>query len=172
MREFAQGQFRLRAAPRPLRLVYGAFLTLAALGVLSQIGFQVGRIGLTPRAIALYYRGGETANVMAFPKTFGQLLEVSHAHAFMMAVIFLILAHLSIATGAPPWFKTIVLSVTFGGMLSDLGAPWLVRYGAAWCAWIELAAWLAEVAGSAILAAVSAWECFGAHRVSSRDEGT
>jgi hypothetical protein len=63
-----------------------------AIGFATQLGFQVGRIGFSPEAIAAYYRGGESGGVMTFPKTFGQLLEVSHAHAFTMAVIFLILA--------------------------------------------------------------------------------
>jgi len=159
MREFAKTQFRLRDAPRPLRLIYGGFLVFAALGFLSQLGFQIGRIGLTPHAIAVYYRGGESAQVMTFPKTFGQLLEVSHAHALMMAVVLLILSHLFVSTGASPLFKGAVLVVTFVGMLGDLLAPWLIRYGAAWCAWTELVAWAAEGVGSAILVAVSAWGC-------------
>jgi len=161
MREFAKGQFRLREAPRPLRLIYGGFLLFAALGFASQLGFQVGRIGLTAHAIAVYYRGGESGDVMAFPKTFGQLLEISHAHTFMMAVVFLILAHLFVSTDGSPGFKGTALAVTFAGMLGDLLAPWLIRYGAAWCAWIELAAWAAEGVGSAILVAVSSWECLG-----------
>ncbi len=161
MREFAKGQFRLREAPWLLRLIYGAFLILAGLGFLSQLGFEIGRIGITPHAIARYYRGGESADVMAFPKTFGQLLEVSHVHAFMMAVVFLILAHLFVSAAGPPVFKTSVLAVTFGGMLGDLLTPWLIRYGAAWCVWIELTSWAALWVGSAILILVSAWECFG-----------
>ena len=159
MREFAKGSFSLRQAPVALRLIYAGFLLLAAVGFLSQIGFEAGRIGFRPAAIAAYYRGGETEGVMTFPKTFGQLLEVTHAHAFVMAVVFLILAHLFASTAAPPAFKTAVLAVTLAGLIGDLAAPWLTRYVAAGCAWIEFMSWLAQGAGNAVLVAVSAWEC-------------
>lgn len=164
MREFAKGQFTLRQAPRALRLIYAGFLLLAGLGFASQIGFQFGRIGPTPQAIALYYRGGERAGVMSFPKTFGQILEVSHAHAFVMAIVFLILAHLFASTATPPVFKGIILAVTFAGLLGDLLAPWLVRYVAAWCSWIALVSWIAQGTGNAVLVGVSGWECLGPRR--------
>lgn len=164
MREFAKGQFALRQAPRALRRIYVGFLILAALGFASQLGFQIGRIGLTPQAIAIYYRGGEQAGVMSFPKTFGQILEVSHAHAFMMAIVFLILAHLFASTATPPVFKGIILAVTFAGLLGDLVAPWLVRYVAAGCAWIALVSWIAQGIGNAVLVGVSGWECLGPRR--------
>ena len=161
MREFGKGGFSLRRAPAPLRLVYGAFVVLTVPGLLSQLAFHVGRIGLSPAAIALYYRGGEQGDVMAFPKTFGQLLEVTHAHAFTMPVVFLILAHLFVSTGASDRFKAVVLTVTFAGLFGDLLAPWLVRYVAAGCAWFALVAWTLEAAGSTVLVAVTGWECLG-----------
>jgi len=106
MREFAKGQFRLHEAPRALRMIYAGFLLLTLIGLVSQLGFQAGRIGFRPAAIARYYRGDDTGLVLAFPKTFGQLLEVTHAHAFVMAVFFLILAHLFAGTGVPPVFRS------------------------------------------------------------------
>ena len=162
MREFAKGSFSLRDAPGPLRLIYGGFLVMAGFGVLSQLGFQIGRISLSPRAIADYYRGSEAGDVMTFPKTFGQLLEVTHAHAFMMAVVFLILAHLFVATSMPASFKAAVLAATFAGTLGDLVTPWLVRYVSGSFAWILLASWMAQGAGNLALLAVSGWECLGA----------
>jgi hypothetical protein len=171
MREFAKGSFALRQAPPPLRLIYAGFLALAALGFLSQIGFEAGRIGLTPQAIAVYYRGSEAGQTLAFPKTAGQLLEVTHAHAFTMAVVFLILAHLFAATATPPLFKAGVLAVTFAGLVGDLAAPWLVRYGAPWCSWIALTAWIAQGVGNAVLLGASAWECLAPGRASTDAEG-
>ena len=162
MREFAKGSFVLREAPRPLRLIYTGFLLLVTLGFASQLGFQIARIGLAPPAIALYYRGGEGTDVMTFPKAFGQLLEVSHAHAFMMAVVFLILAHLFASTATSGRFKTIVLAVTFTGLLGDLVGPWLVRYVAAWYAWLVLLSWFAQGLGNTVLVAVTGWECLAA----------
>lgn len=82
MRDFASSAFRLRQAPRLLRLIYAGFLVLAGAGLLTQAGFQAGRIGLTPARIAMYYRGGETEAEISLPKPFGHLVEVTHAHAF------------------------------------------------------------------------------------------
>lgn len=159
MREFARPQFSLQQAPRRLRLIYAGFLLLVAIGVLSQLGFQIARIGVSPQAIATHYRGGERGEVMAFPKTFGQLLEVTHAHAFVMAVVFLILAHLFVATPVSDSVKGVVLVVTFAGTLGDVLGPWLVRYVAAGCAWIVLGSWIALGLGTAAAIAVSAWAC-------------
>jgi hypothetical protein len=161
VREFGKGGFSLRRAPAPLRLIYGAFVALTVPGLLSQIAFHVGRIGLTPAAIAAYYRGSEAQDVMAFPKSFGQLLEVTHAHAFTMPVVFLILAHLFVSTGVSDRLKGVTLVATFAGLLGDLLAPWLVRYGAAGFAWFALAVWILEAAGSAVLVTVTGWECLG-----------
>lgn len=159
MRDFAKASFTLRQAPRPLRLIYAAFLLLVAVGIATELGFQVERIGLTPARVSAYYRGGEVGAVMTFPKTFGQLLEVTHAHAFMMAVIFLILAHLFAATSASSTLRAIVLGLTFAGMMGNLAAPWLTRYGAASGAWLLLSSWAAQGIGSVLMVAVSIWEC-------------
>jgi hypothetical protein len=161
VREFGKGGFSLRHAPATLRLVYAGFLALLAPGVLSQLAFHVGRIGLTPTAVATYYRGGEQGEVMAFPKTAGQLLELTHAHAFTMSVVFLILAHLFVSTSVSDRFKVSALAATFLGLFGDLASPWLVRYGAAWFAWLALAEWAAEAAGVLTLVAVTGWECRG-----------
>jgi len=161
MREFAKGSFALRQAPRPLRLIYVAFLLLVGIGVVTELGFEIERIGLTPAHVAAYYRGGEAGTVMMFPKTFGQLLEVTHAHAFMMAVIFLTLAHLFASTSTSRAMQGTVLGATFVGMVGNLAAPWLTRYGAAWCAWILLVSWGAQGAGSVVMIAVSTRECLG-----------
>jgi hypothetical protein len=161
MREFAKGPFSLKRAPAPLRVIYGAFLCMAGIGFASQLAFQIGRIGLTPGAIATYYRGSDAGEVLVFPKTFGQLLEVTHAHAFVMAIVFLILAHLFVSTSMPERLKTVVLAMAFAGTAGDLIVPWLVRYGAAGCAWLLLAAWIAQGTGSLVLLGVSGWECLG-----------
>lgn len=159
MREFARTQFRLRDAPRALRTIYAGFLLLTLIGLATQVGFQAGRMGFHPAAIARYYRGDDTGLVMVFPKTFGQLLELTHAHAFVMAVVFLILAHLFAGTAVPVAVKTAVLGVTFGGLLGDLVGPWLTRYVAAAFSWVVLASWIPEDGGLVVLVLISGWEC-------------
>ena len=161
MREFGKGQFRLSQAPRALRLIYGGFLVLVGIGLVTQLAFQFGRIGITPAAVAGYYRGSETGTVMTFPKSFWQLVELSHAHAFTMGVVFLVLAHLGVAAPAPRPLKTVALWAAFAGTLGDLTSPWLVRYVAAGCAWIAIASWLVQALGNVTLLALSGWGCVG-----------
>lgn len=96
---------------------------------------------------------------MAFPKPFGHLLEVTHAHAFAMAVIFLVLAHLFVATSVRPRAKTVTLVVSFAGIVGDLTGPWLVRYVAGGLAWVQLLAWLALWCGGGVMLGTSFREC-------------
>lgn len=165
MKQFAAAGFRLREAPAGLRLTYAAFLLFVGVGLLTQIGFQAGRIGLTPGRIATYYRGGETGETMSFAKPFGHLVEVTHAHAFMMGLVFLVLAHLFWSVSAlSARLKTALIGVAFGGMFADLVAPWLIRYLAAGFAWAELLAWVAIWAGAGAMVGVSLWECLAGPR--------
>lgn len=159
MKAFASGRFRLREAPASVRAVYAGFLVLTAVGLVTQAGFQVGRIGLSPAAVATYYRGGEADDAMTFPKPFGHLLEVTHAHAFMMAVIFLVLGHLFLATAVGERLKGPVVLLSFAGVVGDLAGPWLVRYGAAGLAWVQLGAWLAVWVGGAVMIGASLRDC-------------
>jgi hypothetical protein len=97
MREFGRPGFRLSQLRRDAKLVYTGFLVFVGLGFCTNGLFQLTRIGPTLHRIATYYRGGELGSAMAFPKTFAELLELTHFHMFIMGVLFLILAHLAIA---------------------------------------------------------------------------
>lgn len=164
MREFSKGTFRLRDAPGPLRAVYGGFVLLTAVGVVSQLGFQIGRIGVSPGAIAVYYRGSDAGEVMVFPKTFGQLLEVTHAHAFTMALVLLVLAHLFVSTGVSARTKVTAVALAFAGTFGGLATPWAVRYVSGGFAIVGLLSWLAQAAGTWTMLVASAYECLGRGR--------
>ena len=81
-----------------------------------------------------------------------------------MALVFLVLAHLFASTSISGRAKTAILTLAFAGTAGDLMSPWLVRYGAAWCAWIALASWTAQDVGNLALIVVSGWECLGGGR--------
>src|SRR4051812_50150998 len=91
MKAFSRRGFQLRSAPLETRVAYTGFLILTAPGVVSLAALSFGRMGLSPSAIATYYRGGQTE--MSFPKQFWQMLEVSHFHLFSVPVVVFILAH-------------------------------------------------------------------------------
>ncbi|GIX46516.1 MAG: hypothetical protein KatS3mg131_0727 [Candidatus Tectimicrobiota bacterium] len=158
MRDFVRVGFRLRRAQREVKLVYTGFLLFVALGLGTNGVMQLWRIGPSLARIAAYFRGGELGEAMAFPKTFGELLELTHFHAFMMGVVFLILAHLCLATGlATPWKAALIL-LALGGSLGDLAAYWLLRYLSPAWALLQLLAWVAMWLGYGGMLLVALWE--------------
>jgi len=62
------------------------------------LALSAGRIGISPAAIAAYYRGG--SGEMSFPKELWQLMEEAHFHLFSIPIVLLILTHLLFATVA------------------------------------------------------------------------
>ncbi len=147
MKGFASSMYLLRNARREVRIVYTAFLALLCIGLLTTAVFEFRQIGPTPGRIAAYYLGGERGGEMTFAKTFRELVEVTHFHAFIMSVIYLILAHLVLATAVPPSIKNGLIIASFVGIAADLLSPWLIRYGSASFAYLQVGAWLGEWLG-------------------------
>lgn len=144
MKAFAATGYLLRNARVEVRMTYTAFLVLTGLGLLTMAGFQLLHVGPTPAHVAAYYRGGERAGAMLFGKTARQLLELTHFHAFSMAIVYLVMAHLLIATGASDRTKRVAVVAGAAGLAGDVAGPWLVRYVAPGFAWLLLASWIVE----------------------------
>ncbi len=90
------------------------------------------------------------------PRTYQSMLEVTHSHLAMMAIVVLLLTHLLIF--APYAFKTKVGFIV-GGFLSALlneSAGWLVRFVSPAFAWLKVGAFISfqGVLGFLILAMV------------------
>lgn len=147
MRAFAANGYQLRDARLEVRLVYTGFLILVLIGMATMVVFELYHIGPTPSRAAAYYRGGESAGEMTFPKTARQLVEVTHFHTFIMGVVYLVLAHLFLATPLRPQLKRVLIVLAFAGLAGDLVAPWLIRYVAGGFAYVQLASWVAEWIG-------------------------
>ena len=144
MRAFGTSSYLLSDARVEVRLVYSGFLLLTLIGFLTVAAFQLKHVGPMPADIVAYYRGGERGGTMIFAKTFRELVEVTHFHAFVMAVVYLILAHLLIATRAPEAVKRAAIGAGFVGLAGDLVGAWLIRYVAAGFAYLQVGFWLAE----------------------------
>jgi len=147
MRAFASNGYLLRDAKLDVRLVYTAFLLLVLIGMITMGVFQLYHIGPTPSRAAAYYRGGESGGQMMFAKTFRELVEVTHFHSFIMGIVYLVLAHLFLATALSLRLKRGFIVLAFLGLGGDLVLPWLIRYVAAGFAYLQLASWLAEWVG-------------------------
>ena len=109
-----------------MRLTLGCTLVfLAGLWITTALMY-FRNMTLDPRSVVAYYRGDESRFLE--PRTYGSMLEVTHMHLPMMALVLLLLTHLAIflpwSTRARAW----LIAGTFSFALVGEGAGWLVRF--------------------------------------------
>jgi hypothetical protein len=117
-----------------------AMLFLTAFWV-TNFALYFSKMGMTAESVADYYLGSEEQFRM--PRTFQSMLEVTHSHLPMMAMVVLLLTHLLIF--APFEFRTKVLIIAagFASSLLNETAGWLVRYVHPAFAWLKVFSFLA-----------------------------
>jgi len=71
-------------------------------------------------------------------------MEATHFHAFTMGLVYLVLAHLLLATSASERVKRAAIVLGFVGFAGDIAGGWLVRYGSAAFAFLLLACWMGQ----------------------------
>jgi hypothetical protein len=125
MRNF-NTRFRLRDVDRHIRLLYTLFLLLMLAGFGFSFFWAHSMTGLSPQGIADHYRGSDST--FGEPMSFRELAEVTHFHLFTMPVVFMILVHVLYLTAASHTLKAITTWMAFGGVMLDLGSPWLITY--------------------------------------------
>jgi hypothetical protein len=101
----------------------------------------VTRLGLTPGSVAAYYLGSEAEFRPA--RTAGAMLEVTHGHLPMMALVALLLTHLMIFAPYARGMKIALVAATFLSALVEEGSGWLVRFVHPGFAWLKLASFAA-----------------------------
>lgn len=123
-------KFTYRAAPLSVKLAASGFLLLAVVG-LGVAGLQISvRTGMTDRGVLTHYRGDDAT--LQYPKSFGEMVESTHAHAFTMPLLALTLSLGLVLSEAAESLKRTVIAALFAGVALELLVPWLVRYGPAW----------------------------------------
>jgi hypothetical protein len=150
MRQFSSSGFRIWNLGITARVLYTAFCALTFLGVVSSVLYYGDLVGAGTSGIARYYAGvgpspagapsasgagpaidlpaEEQGHPIVVAVTYRKLLEVTHFHLFTMPVVFLIVAHLFLATGLGEKAKLAWIVAGIGGVTLHLAAPWLVRY--------------------------------------------
>jgi hypothetical protein len=135
VKDFIQkGPSVLRRLDLGARLVYTAFLVLSALGLLTAALLHGDGMGVSAATGAAWWRGDEAA--MLYPKSYRQLVELTHFHLFTEPVTFLVLAHLYNLGSDPPKRRVAVTGATIASIVVQLALPWLVTYGSAAFAWL------------------------------------
>jgi hypothetical protein len=159
MKQYARNDFRISRSRFEIKLAYTGFLLLTLVGYAS-FGMMVGtRIGPGPADIATHYRGSEAEEI--FPVTTGQLIEGLHLHAFIMALVLLVLTHITVATGLPRRLKSGVILLAYGSALTNLAAPWLIRFVAGGFAWLLLVSWVGMWMSALVMVGGPLWEMWG-----------
>jgi len=88
--------------------------------------FYFSKMGFSAQSVVNYYCGDPSAFTQ--PRSFESMLEVTHFHLPMMAIVILILTHLLIFAPWPHTFKVWFISLTFGSALFEECDGWLVRF--------------------------------------------
>ena len=122
--------FSYRRASTSAKIAFTAFLLMAVAGLgVAALQIYVST-GMTARGALLHYRGDEAA--LQYAKSFAEMVEITHAHAFTMPLLALALSVGLLLSEASERVKRLVILALFGGMVLELAVPWLVRYGPAW----------------------------------------
>lgn len=65
---------------------------------------------------------------MLFARSFRELLDVTHDHAFSQPFLFFVLCHIFALTRVSDRVKIVVYVASFGTVLGDLASPYLIRF--------------------------------------------
>ncbi len=125
-----------------MRLALSFFLMFILLGLASSLALYHQQFDFDADDAATHYRGTEmdpeggglddAQNLeMHIEKSYRQLLEVTHFHLYIMPIVYLAVVHLYFLSTRPEWEKILVTILTYVGLLTEVIAPWLTRYGSA-----------------------------------------
>ncbi len=142
MKSFSRRGFLIANSAPEMKWVYTFFLLLIALGFVTIAIYQYHVIGWGIDAIQRHYRGSETG--LSFPKEFLELLSTAHAHAFIMGLVYLTLAHILIATRTTTKTRGVLIWLGFIATAGDILLPWGVRYLSPHLAFAFAPIWLGE----------------------------
>jgi hypothetical protein len=92
----------------------------------TSFGIYFSKMGLYPDSVVSYYNGSEEQ--YRPPRTAGSMLEVSHGHLAMMALVILLLTHLAIFIPFRNSTKKVFIFGTFAAAILNESSGWLVRF--------------------------------------------
>ena len=127
--------------PRAVRTL-GRWITIVQLvGYTTSLVFVWHTTRLVPTGVATRYRGvavdSPASGAMQFPKSFGEMLTITHTHLLSMAVVF-VLTGLGIAlcAGLSERRRRFLIAEPFCALLVSFSAMWLMRYVDGRFAWL------------------------------------
>jgi hypothetical protein len=130
-----------RAIGEPWRTLARWITIVQVVGYTTSLVFVWHTTRLVPHGVATRYRGAPvdtlTSGAMQFPKSFAEMLTITHTHLLSMAVVF-VFTGIGIALCARPsgrW-RRFLIAEPFVALLASFSAMWLMRYVDARFAWL------------------------------------
>ena len=139
---------------RLLKVIVWCFLAYTLLLWATNAGMYFARMSLRPASVVTYYNGSEEE--FRSPRSTESMLETTHMHLPMMAMVLLLLTHLTIFAPLPRRAKTPLIVGTFACALLQEGAGWLVRYASPAFAPLKVVGFVGLQAGILVLLAALA----------------
>jgi hypothetical protein len=131
-----------RTVGEPWRTL-GRWLTIVQLvGYTTSLVFVWHTTRMAPHGVATRYRGAPvdtaaTTEPMQFPKSFAEMLTITHTHLLSMAVIFVFTGiGVALCTRPAPRWRRFLIAEPFVALLVSFSAMWLMRYVDARFAWL------------------------------------
>lgn len=121
-----------RRAPSPLRALALWLTIVQVVGYSTSLLFVYHTTRMTPPGVAAHYRGSDpTASdaAMQFPKTYQEMLTITHTHLLAMAAIF-VFSGVALAFCERPssrWRRLLIVE-PFVALLVSFASMWLMRY--------------------------------------------
>ena len=121
-----------RDVPSPIRSL-ARWLTIAQMvGYTTALLFVLHTTKMVPSGITERYRGSDSTAVegeMQFPKSYAEMLTLTHTHILSMAVIFALSGlGVSLCSRLSPGLRRFLIVEPFVALLVSFSCLWLVRY--------------------------------------------
>jgi hypothetical protein len=134
------GAWSWERVPAPFRTLARWITIVQLVGYTTSLIFIHHTTGMTPGGVATRYRGAgaDTSDAaMQFPKSFAEMLTITHTHLFSMAVIFVISGlALALCTRPEERWRRLLIAEPFVALLVSFSAMWLMRYVDARFSWL------------------------------------
>jgi hypothetical protein len=133
----------LSKSPTSNKLSVTFFLLLMAYAFFVSCANFYERTNFTPRNTVRHYSGNEEKSYndpkykydesllqegFYFPKSYREIVEITHVHAFTIPLIIFVMSRILSMTLIRDSMKVTIYSTAFAGIIMNLSGPWLVRF--------------------------------------------
>jgi hypothetical protein len=138
-----------------MRLTLSLALLLLAGFWCTNLALYFSKMTFDPASVVTYYRGNDAQFIPA--RSAASLLEVTHMHLPMFALVLLLLTHLLIFAPMRGGMKVAFIVIAFGSALLSEAAGWMTRFWHPGFAWLKVSMFVLFQASLAYLIVGLGW---------------